>query len=89
MNEEVRTLIIKRTENNRKVANAFVCLDKVKLGYSIDHIFGLPGEEENMQGGLDEALSYYKNAKSLIQINTFWLSIWPKQRCFRLLRIVE
>lgn len=48
MNEEVRTLILKRTENNKKVANAFACMDKVKLGYSIDHMFGLPGEEENI-----------------------------------------
>ena len=84
MNEEVRTLIIKRTESNKKVANAFACMDKVKLGYSIDHIFGLPGEEKNMKEGLDEALSYYKNTKSLIQINTFWLSIWPKTEMFKI-----
>jgi pyruvate-formate lyase-activating enzyme len=86
MNEEVRTLIIKRTESNRKVANAFACLDKVELGYSIDHIFGLPGEEDNMKAGLDEALSYYKNTKNLIQINTFWLSIWPKTEMFQIAR---
>lgn len=84
MNEEVRTLIIKRTENNKKIADAFACMDKVKLGYSIDHIFGLPGEEKNMKEGLDEALSYYKNTKSLIQINTFWLSIWPKTEMFQI-----
>jgi hypothetical protein len=82
MNEEVRALITKRTENNKKVANAFACLDKVGLGYSIDHIFGLPGEEDHMRAGLDEALRYYKNTKHLIQINTFWLSIWPKTEMF-------
>lgn len=77
MNEKTRDKILNRHESNKQIVKCFELLDKYKLNYSVDHIFGLPGETEKEQ---IEAFHYYKKLKSCSRITIFWLEYLPKTR---------
>lgn len=75
MNQKTRNEILKRFETNEQIINCFNALDKYKVNYSIDHIFGLPYETEKEQ---IEAARVYAKLKSCSRITVFWLTYFPK-----------
>lgn len=75
MNEEIRRRYLFRFETNEDIKKAFQAMDKYNLHYSIDHIFGLPGETEQ---DLIEACREYSRCTSCVRITPFWLGFLPK-----------
>jgi len=75
MNQKTRNEILKRFETNEQILACFAALDKYKVNYSIDHIFGLPYETEKEQ---IEAARVYAKLKSCSRITVFWLTYFPK-----------
>ena len=75
MNQKTRNEILKRFETNKQIMACFAALDKYKVNYSIDHIFGLPYETEKEQ---IEAARIYATLKSCSRITVFWLTYFPK-----------
>lgn len=75
MNQKTRNEVLKRLETNEQIINCFKALDKYKVNYSIDHIFGLPYETEKEQ---IEAARVYAKLKSCSRITVFWLTYFPK-----------
>jgi len=69
-----RRKILKRIESNEEIAQAAESCHKVKLKFSIDHIFNIPyeGEKEYI-----EALKFYNKLRPTI-INSFYLRYYPK-----------
>jgi len=75
MNQKTRSEVLKRFETNEQIMKCFNALDKYKVNYSIDHIFGLPYETEKEQ---IEAARVYAQLKSCSRITVFWLTYFPK-----------
>ncbi len=59
-NEDIRKIILKRTESNEKVKNIADWCHKYGLDFSIDHIFYLPGETKE---NLIESLRFYNEIR--------------------------
>lgn len=77
MDEKIRAEILNRHESNEMVLKGFESCDKAGLNYSIDHIFGLPGDND-IEGNLKDAISHYVKCKNCIQVRCFWLTLFPK-----------
>lgn len=75
MDEKVRHESCERYETNEEILKMLSILDKYKLKYELDHIFGLPGDTES---SYQFAARVYKSGKSLLKINTNILSYIPK-----------
>jgi len=75
MDEQVRKDSCERYETNEEILTMLQTLDKYKLKYELDHIFGLPGDTEQSYA---YAAQVYKNGSSLLKINTNILSYIPK-----------
>ena len=76
MDEQNRKKLLHRPESNAQVRQCFEILDRHKVLYSIDHIFGLPNERDEKH--LYDAAWEYSNCKSLHKINCFFLTCFPK-----------
>jgi len=78
--ETNRIKLLKRVESNEEIRRAVNCCHKVKLRFSLDHIFGIPfeGEEEYV-----EALKFYNELRPDL-INEFWLVYFPKTEIINL-----
>jgi anaerobic magnesium-protoporphyrin IX monomethyl ester cyclase len=76
MNEKNRQKLLRRPETNEQVRNCFDNLDRYKVKYSCDHIFGLPNE----LGAVDlyEAAVEYSKCEMINKVNTFFLTVYPK-----------
>jgi anaerobic magnesium-protoporphyrin IX monomethyl ester cyclase len=75
MDEKTRRDTLKRFETNEQIIKCFNALDKYRVNYSIDHIFGLPHETEKEQ---IEAARVYAKLKFCSRITVFWLTYFPK-----------
>lgn len=75
MNPKTRREVLKRYETNEQIMKCFNALDKYKVNYSVDHIFGLPGETEE---DLVAATKVYAKLKSCSRVTVFWLTYFPK-----------
>ena len=62
MDEKNRKALLHRPETNEQVRRCFRALDKYKVRYSIDHIFGLPNERDEQH--LFEAAWEYSQLRS-------------------------
>lgn len=72
--ENNRRAILKRVESNAEIAQAAENCHKAGLEFSIDHIFGIPGEGEKEYV---EALKFYNRLRPSV-INSFYLRYYPK-----------
>lgn len=75
MNQKTRNEVLKRFETDEQIMKCFEALDKYKVNYSVDHIFGLPGETEE---DLIIAARVYAKLKSCSRVTVFWLTYFPK-----------
>ena len=76
MDEKNRKALLHRPETNEQVRRCFRALDKYKVRYSIDHIFGLPNERDEQH--LFEAAWEYSQLRTLHKANFFFLTCYPK-----------
>jgi len=76
MNEKNRQQLLRRPETNEQVRKCFDNLDRHKVKYSCDHIFGLPNELEAEH--LHAAAMEYSNCEMIDKVNTFFLTVYPK-----------
>lgn len=78
--EKNRLELLSRVETNDEVREAVRCCQKVKLKFSLDHIFGIPfeGEKEYVEG-----LKFYNELRPN-WINVFWLVYFPKTEIIQL-----
>jgi len=74
-NEQTKCDVLYRPEKNEQILRSFDICDKVKLRYSCDHMFGLPGESEKEQ---ILAAKMYRNFKNRVRITCFWTTYFPK-----------
>ncbi|MFH1423775.1 MAG: radical SAM protein [Candidatus Nealsonbacteria bacterium] len=75
LNQKTRNEVLKRFETDEQIMKCFRALDKYKVDYSVDHIFGLPGETEE---DLITAAKIYAKLKSCSRVTVFWLTYFPK-----------
>ena len=73
-NQQTRKVSCERPETNEEINEMIRVLDKHKLPYELDHIFGLPGDREE---DYVFATRFYKKCKSLLKVNTNILSYIP------------
>lgn len=77
LNEKTRKEACERYETNEEIFEMVKALDRYRLTYELDHIFGLPGDAEK---DYQEAALFYKNCRSLLKVNTNILSYIPKTK---------
>ncbi|MCB9490083.1 MAG: B12-binding domain-containing radical SAM protein [Deltaproteobacteria bacterium] len=73
-NEQIRKEVLNRHETNDQAMRAFKICDEVGLPYDIDHIFGIPGEQEK---DFFEAAAMYAKLRRLNRIKCHLLSFFP------------
>lgn len=76
MDEKNRKALLHRPETNEEVRRCFRALDKYRVRYSIDHIFGLPNERDEQH--LYDAAWEYSQLQGLHKSNFFFLTCYPK-----------
>lgn len=76
MDEKNRKALLHRPETNEQVRRCFRALDKYRVRYSIDHIFGLPNERDEQH--LFEAAWEYSQLRGVHKANFFFLTCYPK-----------
>jgi anaerobic magnesium-protoporphyrin IX monomethyl ester cyclase len=81
MDEKNRKALLHRPETNEQVRRCCRALDKYKVRYAIDHIFGLPNERDEQH--LFEAAWEYSQFSSLHKIDCFFLTCYPKTPMIR------
>ncbi|MCK4325645.1 B12-binding domain-containing radical SAM protein [bacterium] len=72
--EKTRKKLLKRPETNEQIIKIAAWCHKVRVNFSVDHIFNIPFEGVKEQ---EEALSFYNRLRP-IGINTFGLMYFPK-----------
>lgn len=72
--EEIRRNVLNRKESNAQVKTAAAACHRNGLRFSIDHIFGVPGEGEDEYR---HALGFYNELRPNA-INTYYLVYFPK-----------
>ncbi|MDP2922714.1 MAG: radical SAM protein [Candidatus Omnitrophota bacterium] len=74
LNEDISKNVLRRAIKREKVAEAIKTIRSRNIILQCDHIFGIPGENQNDMLG---ALSFYnENRPSLV--STYWLAYYPK-----------
>ncbi|MBL7132042.1 MAG: cobalamin-dependent protein [Candidatus Omnitrophica bacterium] len=75
VNEPLKRRVLNRYETNQRAQETFRLCDRLKLHYDIDHMFGLPGEEEE-----DYILGskFYSQLRYLNRIKCHNLTYFPK-----------
>jgi radical SAM superfamily enzyme YgiQ (UPF0313 family) len=79
MDEDYRRSRLRRVERARDVDRALTALEKHGVRFSLDHIFGFPGESDAAQ---EAALALYGRFRPH-RVNTFWLTYFPGTEIFR------
>lgn len=74
MNEQVRKEALFRPETNAQIRAGLEACEAAGLPYSLDHMFGLPGETETDNA---DALRFYATLKHCMRVTCFWLSYFP------------
>lgn len=72
--EKTRRDVLLRNETNKKIEEVLGLCDKENLYYELDHILGIPGEDEK---DLILAAKFYSKLKRCALIETFYLSYYP------------
>ena len=75
LNEQTRKKILNRPESNNQIYNSISLLEKYKMRYELDFIFGLPGDDENTY---KETVDFLKPLNSLNRVSALILSFLPK-----------
>ncbi len=75
LSPKIRRNFLNRFETNETIQKCLDACDKAGLIYSVDHMFGLPGETEEEQL---EAARIYCKMKKCVRITCFWLTYLPK-----------
>jgi len=74
VNDVIKEKTLKRPDKLRSIIEATTLVKKYKIGLSVDHIFGIPGESEEDQAA---AVNIYNKMKPNI-INTYYIKYFPK-----------
>jgi radical SAM superfamily enzyme YgiQ (UPF0313 family) len=74
LNEEIKKNVIDRHDENKHVYAAVENMERAGLRYSLDFIFGLPGQTEDE---LQEGARLVATAKNCIRASVFWLQYLP------------
>jgi radical SAM superfamily enzyme YgiQ (UPF0313 family) len=80
LNEQTRKIDCERVESNEEIEKMIKTLDRHHLAYELDHIFGLPHDQEE---DYQRAAFFYKNCRSLLKVNTNILSYIPKTQVIK------
>ncbi|MFC1709914.1 B12-binding domain-containing radical SAM protein [Candidatus Omnitrophota bacterium] len=72
--EKTRITTLSRAGTNKRIRKIAKLCHSLKMSFSFDHIFNIPGEGI---GELVEALEFYNETRPSV-INTFWLTYFPK-----------
>lgn len=76
MSESLRSSVLNRQEKNTDIERALESCREVDLPFQVDHIFGIPGDSEQI---LIDAAKFYAEYRPQ-KIGCFWLSYFPKTR---------
>lgn len=76
VNEETKRVILDRAETKEQMARAFTCLEKHRIHYLVNHMFGIPTEGEAQQR---EAAEFYADFKPS-RIGGYYLKYLPRTR---------
>lgn len=74
--EDTRKKTLNRVGDNKRIMEVAKLCHKLKIIFSFDHIFNIPGEDEKEQV---EALQFYNNTRPHA-IHTFWMTYFPKTK---------
>lgn len=74
MSESLRSSVLNRQEKNTDIERALESCREVDLPFQVDHIFGIPGDSEQI---LIDAAKFYAEYRPQ-KIGCFWLSYFPK-----------
>jgi hypothetical protein len=74
LNEDVKLRIINRHDSNDHVYSAIDNMEKAGLRYSLDFIFGLPGQELDE---LEQGARILSRVKNCIRASVFWCQYLP------------
>jgi radical SAM superfamily enzyme YgiQ (UPF0313 family) len=77
MCEKTRRKILNRYETNEQIKRAVDICEKYKLRYTLQHILGLPQDDEKK---LRMAVKFYHKLKYCTKIDCYWLSYFPKTK---------
>ena len=77
LNEVLKRNVLNRHETNKCAEQTFRICDKIGLRYDIDHMFGLPGEQEEDH---IKAARLYSQLNYLNRIKCFELTYFPKMQ---------
>jgi radical SAM superfamily enzyme YgiQ (UPF0313 family) len=74
VNEKIRRDVLRRTETNERISQAFRDCDDADMQYDAGHIFNLPGETEK---DYEDAVRFYSGFSALHRIKVFNLTLFP------------
>ncbi|MBU1672456.1 MAG: radical SAM protein [Actinobacteria bacterium] len=74
--EATRREVLNRPETNERIVEAAAVCHRHGIRFSIDHIFGIPGEGAHEYR---EALEFYSGLRPSI-VNTYWLIYFPRTK---------
>lgn len=74
--ENIRMKVLSRVGSNKRIIEVAKLCHKLKIRFSFDHIFNIPGEGEKEQA---EALKFYNDTRPHA-IHTFWMTYFPKTK---------
>jgi len=70
LREDIRRDLLGRKETNQQIKKALSILEQHKIRYTIDHMFGLPGQTDQ---DLEFAAKTYSHCGNAMRITPFWL----------------
>lgn len=70
LREDIRRDVLHRKESNEDIFAAIDSLNRHKIGFSIDHMVGLPGQKDE---DLEQAAVTYSKYRHVVRITPFWL----------------
>ena len=76
VNQTSRQKVLKRYESNAELEKTIGVIKDAKIGFSVDHILGIPYEDEEDQ---IQAARFYNNMRPDL-IDTFWMTYYPKTK---------
>jgi len=71
--DKIRKDILGRKESKEHLEKISILCNKYELSFSIDHIFGIPGEDHSHE----KKILYYYNRLRPKKIDKFWLNFYP------------
>ena len=77
LNPGTRKNILNRPETNEDIFKSIDFLEKYKIRYELDFIFGLPGDEISTY---DDTVNFLKSKKNLNRVSALVLSFLPKTK---------